>query len=313
MKDTAHNSNFDGLPVFQLTGGSPSERLACIDYIENGLRFAHLSVGVVSGDNCLRRDLFVMSSRYDLVLVDGETEFGLRRIYLDDNISHQKQDLYFPQTDSKNQERFCDSLLELLASISESVPVWACILIGGKSSRMGQPKHLIRTLSGGEESWLERTVEEVVPLVDGLVVSGQGELPKALRDTIRIPDVPGVAGPLTGLLSAMRWQPQVSWLVIACDMPFVTVDAAKWLLSEKNPGSWGRLPRIAGSSFCEPLFAWYDKRALQIIEAQLLDGNLRAGRIADHYKIDNPIIPENLAVAWKNVNTPEQLKAVKAN
>ena len=40
---------------------------------------------------------------------------------------------------------------------ADNGPVWGCVLIGGRSRRMGRPKHLIEA---GGCSWLERTVQE---------------------------------------------------------------------------------------------------------------------------------------------------------
>ena len=134
-------------------------------------------------------------------------------------------------------------------------------------------------------------------------------LPAKLSDIVRLTDIPGVVGPLTGILAASRWQPTVTWLLVACDMPHITPEAIHWLLSGRRAGCWGRVPRLEGSKHCEPLFAWYDFRAAQLFEEQLYQGNLRIGGAASHPKIDNPLIPESLSYGWKNINTPQQLKA----
>ncbi|MFT5701220.1 MAG: molybdopterin-guanine dinucleotide biosynthesis protein A [Desulforhopalus sp.] len=292
-------------PIFHLIGGTQTLRNEFIEKLQKELDSCYLDVGFVRNSLPQRFELFSLVRRFDLVIVDGTVAFALHKIHLDSSNHVGVDDLVWGEAEKGSMDTLIEAMLAKLEHIARQVPVWACILIGGRSSRMGQPKHLLKR---GEESWLEHTVRLVGPHVEGLVVSGRGELPKTLDDTQRIPDIPGVAGPLTGVLSAMRWQPCVSWLVIACDMPFISDDALNWLLSGRRPGCWGRLPRLADAEFCEPLLAWYDGRGAHLLEEQLLSGNLRIGKIASHLKIDNPIIPETLCSAWQNVNTPEQLQ-----
>ena len=297
-------------PIFQLCGGSEEQRADFLQKLQDGLDLFHLYVGVVRKSGAQRLKLFSLIQQYDLVIVTGPLDYPTHKIYLG-ALHHAHADDLVWRDENESIEEFLERLLEKLERIALQIPVWACILIGGRSSRMGQPKHLLKRSEGGSESWLERTVRLVQPCVDGLVLSGKGELPTALANIPRIPDIPGFSGPLTGVLSAMRWQPSMSWLVIACDMPFISETALNWLLEGRRPGCWGRLPRLADSDFCEPLFAWYDGRSAHLLEEQLLRGNLRVGKIASHLKIDNPIIPERLRSAWQNVNTPEQLQSVQ--
>lgn len=310
MKQFSEEDRMLQFPVFQLNEGTTVQRACCIETIEKDLRFRKLTTIVVRENKLLRHELCLLSRRFDVVIVDGEVDFTLHQIHIGAENSSLKGDALFWGDKDHGVELFCDSLLRKIDSIKQKVPVWACILIGGKSSRMGRPKHLLPGIDGSKESWLERTIGQIEPLVEQVVVSGKGELPESLTTLPRIPDIPGVAGPLTGVLSAMRWQPDVSWLVIACDMPFVSAEAAQWLISMVKPGRWGSLPRLKGSDFCEPLFAWYDGRAGHLLEEQLLTGNLRVGKIASHNKIDNPLIPDAFASSWQNVNTPEQLQSV---
>ena len=199
--------------------------------------------------------------------------------------------------------------LQALELSGGKTPVWGCILIGGRSSRMGQPKHLLTDDYG--KTWLEHTVGILKPIVDGIVISGAGTLPESLTGMPRLVDIPGVVGPLTGILAASRWLPSVSWLLVACDMPYISAEAVEWLLSHRRPSDWGCVPRMIGASHFEPLFALYDPRAAGLFESQVLSGDMRMSRVARHPKITNPVIPELLRYGWENVNTPEQLQQVK--
>ena len=84
-----------------------------------------------------------------------------------------------------------------------TTPLCAGILFGGRSRRMGQPKHLLRMRG---TTWLEHIVATVSPFVEQVVLLGGGEVPSSLRALPVLPDVPDRSGPLAGMLSAMRWR-----------------------------------------------------------------------------------------------------------
>lgn len=187
-------------------------------------------------------------------------------------------------------------------------PVWGCVLIGGRSSRMGRPKHLLEDQNG--ITWLERTVRLLRPFVADVVLSGKGEVPKSMNGLVRLSDVPDVAGPLSGILAAMRWRPAVSWLLVACDMPDISEDAVRWLLARRRPGVWGTVPRLREGGPVEPLLAHYDCRCLPFFEDLVRTGCLRISMVAAGAKVETPLVPERIRPSWRNVNTVEDLRAV---
>jgi len=300
------------LPVFELNGseGGIVERFA--ELLTPSLVRRNILSIVVRADNV--PDLLALHrlvKEYDLVFIDGETDFPLQKItLLPAGIENIADSLSCVVESKSSRLGFLAQLFTELRAISRRLPVWGCILIGGKSSRMGKPKHLIEDEYG--EIWLEQTVAVLNPLVDGIVISGAGDIPKSLSAIPQLADIPGVVGPLSGILAATRWQPRVSWLLVACDMPHISGKAVEWLLEGRYPGSWGLVPRITEDGYHEPLLAWYDMRAGELFEAQLLGGNMRVGQVADHPKIANPIIPVSLRYSWGNVNTPEQLKQLRS-
>ncbi len=191
------------------------------------------------------------------------------------------------------------------SSRQSEIPLRACLLIGGRSSRMGRPKHLIKGSNG--LTWIENTVSILKPFTKDIVLSGAGDVPDVLSSLTRIPDVPEVQGPLTGILAAMRWQPDSCWLLLACDMPNISPAAIEWLLSNRTPDSWGIVPRLEENSFLEPLLAVYEPQAREYLEELCQSGCFRISVAARRSKIVNPVIPENLRMAWSNINTPDEL------
>lgn len=192
-----------------------------------------------------------------------------------------------------------------LTTAQQKTPIMACLLIGGRSSRMGRPKHLIKGVNG--KTWVENTVDLLQPFTDTIVLSGQGGVPESLETLPRIADIPDVQGPLTGILAAMRWQPDSCWLLLACDMPNITSVALEWLLKTRSPASWGTVPRLKEDGFVEPLLALYESQAREYFEELCSSGILKISMVARRSKIATPVIPQELCGAWSNINTPDEL------
>ncbi|AGF78689.1 molybdopterin-guanine dinucleotide biosynthesis protein A [Desulfocapsa sulfexigens DSM 10523] len=192
-----------------------------------------------------------------------------------------------------------------LTGIQQEAPIRACLLIGGRSSRMGRPKHLITGVNG--RTWVENTVDLLQPFTSKIVLSGRGEVPESLAALTRIPDVPGVQGPLTGILAAMRWRPDSCWLLLACDMPNITTESLEWLIASRSPDSFGTVPRLQENGFVEPLLALYEPQAKDYFEELCSSGVLRISMVARRAKIATPVIPPSLCGAWSNINTPDEL------
>lgn len=242
----------------------------------------------------------------DIVIVESETKLpNLTSIVLGGGEKRLSGDSINVDGFENNPIQAAQRILEHAQQKLLSSPVWACILIGGKSSRMGQAKHLIKDPDG--LTWLEKMVRNVTPHVQGVALSGAGDIPSSLRSYVRLPDIPQVAGPLTGIIAAMRWQPEVSWLLLACDMPAVTSEALSWMLGKRHLGSWARVPAVNGKKGVEPLLACYERQSAAYFEQMRVANIRRISAIVNFDRIDVVQIPDSLQNAWCNVNTPDEL------
>lgn len=185
-----------------------------------------------------------------------------------------------------------------------SAPVWGCVLIGGRSRRMGVPKHLLQREG---RTWIERTVAMLRRRVERVVIAGSGSLPDSLVSVVRVDDVPDLAGPLAGILAAFRRYPQVSWLVVACDLPDMEEEALQWLLACRRPGVTAIMPELAGDGRIEPLLAYYDRSCRPLLEEMARLGQRRLSRLQESAGVITPQPPPSLRPSWRNVNTPEDL------
>lgn len=177
------------------------------------------------------------------------------------------------------------------------------VLVGGASRRMSTPKQL---LSHHGVPLAALAVEAMRPHVKQVVLAGSGPVPDELEDLHRLSDPPDVAGPLAGVLAAMRWAPESAWVVAACDMPRISREAVRWLIRQRRPGTWGVLPR-SGEGRIEPLLAVYEPHARFPLEEQASAGRWGLRHLAESPRIRCPMPPAELAGAWVNVNTPDEM------
>ena len=284
---------------------------------ENNLKEVHQllddfqKVGIYAGlDSTLS-----VGRPYDLILSLRDKEsFGIADICIS-TISMNNQHLLYRTETSK--QRISDFILirKALDEWQQKQPLWACVLIGGKSSRMGSPKHLI--MGASHKSWLEEKVDVLSPFVEGVVFSGAGEIPASLSEYVRVYDINGLVGPMAGIASIMQRYPQRSWIVCACDMPLVSETAVQWLIKQRRFAQKALIPMRDGAKkgrlgvFPEPLFACYESSCRENIEVLTQKGILRVSKIIEQRGVLCPVIPQEIQNAWANINTPEEVNKVK--
>ena len=183
-------------------------------------------------------------------------------------------------------------------------PVWGCVLIGGRSTRMGSPKHLLRHAG---LTWLELIVEQFRGQVERVVLAGQGEIPSSLVSLPVIPDAPGLMGPLAGVLAVFRQYSQCSWLVAACDLPRLEGEALSWLLGCRGPGVRAVLPDLMGDGQVEPLLAYYDCSCRDLLEEIAASGSYKLSGLVGRPGIITPQPSAHLLGSWRNMNRPEDI------
>lgn len=247
--------------------------------------------------------------RYDVVLVEGHKGTPLPKVWMEstdgapppDDVTGVRHVLPWAGDPGARADRLERIVREWLPGAWREPPVYAGILVGGGSTRMGNPKQLV---DWDGRPLTERTVEILGARAERVVFLGDGGVPAGCRDLPRIPDPPGLAGPLAGILGAMRWGPGATWIVAACDQPLVDVAALEWLLDHRAPGTWAVLP--AGEHGPEPLLALYDARARGILEGMAAAGRLAPRDLAGHPRVAVPELPAERRDAWRGFNTPAE-------
>ena len=192
-------------------------------------------------------------------------------------------------------------------------PVWGGVLIGGGARRMGAPKHLLRHRGA---TLAELAVAALAAHTEGVVLLGGGAVPDSLGGLPRLADAAldrAPAGPLAGMLAALRSKPEAAWLFAPCDLPEIASAAVAWLLSERRPGRWAVLPRVAADAPVEPLFALYEPPAHRLLEdlARSPPSGRAPRRLAAHPRVAVVTVPPDLARCWAGANTFAELAALR--
>jgi len=251
--------------------------------------------------------------RNDVVLVEGHKETPLPKIWV-----HGPGSLPPPSSVSEiclelawDEERVPKAtgwIMECVRTAWRERRIYGAVLVGGASRRMGRPKQLV--VHGGV-TLLERAVGALEGPVERTVLAGSGPVPGPLESLPQILDPPGLAGPLAGLLSVMRWATDATWVVAACDMPRVNPEAVAWLIGQRRPGIWAVMPRLR-NGVIEPLLAVYEPQARPLLEAQATRGQWGPRHLAANDRVICPTPPAEIIAAWENVNTPEEMASGSA-
>jgi molybdopterin-guanine dinucleotide biosynthesis protein A len=195
----------------------------------------------------------------------------------------------------------------------------AAILAGGRGRRMGGVDK--GALQIGRRSIIAGQIELLRQLTPHLVIvtrdrSAYPDLGASIvaDETPVVADETPGAGPLGGIATALAWSEQPYTLIVACDMPFLSLAFLQHLMTRVR-GVDVAVPRSEDGY--HPLCAAYARTLLPAVRARVKDGRLdvvglvREARVAE-------IGPDELAafdpdrVLLSNVNTPQDLHAACA-
>ncbi len=137
--------------------------------------------------------------------------------------------------------------------------ITGCILAGGKSSRYGTDKALIRI---GEQTLIEKTAHELSSVFSRmLIVSNSTETCEFLNFPV-YPDIIRNIGPLGGIHSALTHAETDKVFLISCDLPYMTADFIHFIAVHHSESPI-ILPVTNG--IIQPLCGLYSKSCLPVI------------------------------------------------
>ena len=182
-------------------------------------------------------------------------------------------------------------------------PIYGLILAGGASKRMQRDK---AALEYQGKTQLARAFELASRHVGKVFVSlraGQASDPTRAQWPM-IVDLGDGEGPIVGIRSALATHPEVAWLVLACDLPFLSDTAIEELLRRRDPSALATAYKSTHDGLPEPLCAIWEPAAARVLaDYQAAGGHCPRKFLIRHgaHLID---LPDPRAL--DNVNTPEE-------
>lgn len=187
--------------------------------------------------------------------------------------------------------------------------VTGIILSGGKSSRMGTEKGLVKHKG---KALIEYSIEALLPICDQLVISSN----KDCYDYLNLPviaDELKECGPIGGIYSCMHSVKSDIYLVLSCDVPNVLSELFKDLLNEI--GEENLICPIDGNGRRQPLIAAYSSSCFPIIESELIKGNFKMMKLIDLLNPRLFSITDELSYytskLLSNVNSPIDIRSLE--
>ena len=202
----------------------------------------------------------------------------------------------------------------------EQAPITAVVVAGGRSTRMGHDKRLLRLWGPEGPTLLEHTVRLMARhCAEVVVVLNDPEQWEGLAARL-VPDAYPGSGPLGGIYTGMQAASHSYSFAVAGDMPLLSGRLIGWMIRE--PRDYDVLvPRVGPAKArnrlgVESLHAIYSRACQEPMRRQLEAGNPQVIGFYGAVRV-RMIEPETLAElepgghAFRNVNTPDELEEVR--
>ena len=186
-----------------------------------------------------------------------------------------------------------------------SPSLFGLVLAGGASTRMRTDKAALQYHGQPQLQWAFELVSKFC------AASFVSVRPDQRTDAARAghPQIvdrqPGI-GPIAGISAALLEQPKAAWLVLACDLPFLTERTLEHLIAHRDSSKIATAYRSAHDGLPEPLCAIWEPAAREPVLAYIASGK----QCPRKFLIDSDTklldLPERQAL--DNVNTVEEFE-----
>lgn len=191
-----------------------------------------------------------------------------------------------------------------MASPTTALEVFAGVLVGGRGRRLGGVDKSQLRLGG--QTLLERTLGVVQAVTTTVVLSGRSDPTSGSFQCV--PDLRPGAGPLAGLEALLVEAPAPWCWLVACDMPYLSVDLFKRLNAAR-----AELPEVdcvvpQTDHGWHPTCALYHRRVLADVQQRLDQGRLAMRGLVAGVRRCLVAVESPLSDALTNINRVEDLK-----
>jgi molybdopterin-guanine dinucleotide biosynthesis protein A len=188
-------------------------------------------------------------------------------------------------------------------------PLYGLVLAGGASKRMNRDK---ATLEYRGRPQLECAYELLAGYCERTFVSVRLD---QVRDPLRarfpqVVDTLHDVGPMAGIAAAQEAHPRAAWLVLACDLPFVSPSAIERLIAARS-GVTPVAYRSSHDGLPEPLCAIYEPGTRPAVLDAIADGKFCPRKLL--LRLEAPLLELPDRSALDNVNTPDEFTAARSS
>jgi molybdopterin-guanine dinucleotide biosynthesis protein A len=187
--------------------------------------------------------------------------------------------------------------------------LFGLVLAGGASTRMRTDKAALQYHGQPQLRW---AFELAMKVCSASFVSVR---PDQRDDATRasFPQIvdrqPGI-GPIAGISAALVEHPKAAWLVLACDLPFLTESTLQHLSARRDPRKIATAYRSAHDGLPEPLCAIWEPAAREPLFAYMATGKQCPRKFLINSDTALLDLPEQQAL--DNVNTVEEFDSATA-
>lgn len=192
------------------------------------------------------------------------------------------------------------ALSALISSHFTPARINGLVLAGGKSSRMGMDKATIH-YHGAEQQVHMATIME--PICNNVYISKRTHSLTHLPYPVIVDSFMDL-GPFGAILSAFRSDPNVGWLITACDQPLLQSDHLQVLLDQRDPTKVATCFYNPDTDFPEPLITIWEPKAYPRLLEFLALGYSCPRKVLINSDIKLIKMDDNSFM--KNVNTPQE-------
>ncbi len=180
------------------------------------------------------------------------------------------------------------------------------ILSGGKSTRMGKDKGLIK-LNG--KPMIQHVIDHIDPICDQILISANDKTYEDFGYPVYYDEINDI-GPAGGIISSLKHSSNKKNIVISCDLPFASTKFIRTLL--ELSGDYAITLPMSRQHY-QPLCAVYSKEVYPVFMEYISKGIYSLKSIIKEFRIriikQEDIEGFDLSRELRNINYPDDLSS----
>jgi len=179
------------------------------------------------------------------------------------------------------------------------------ILSGGKSTRMGSDKNLLRY---NKVSFTQNIINSLKPYVDEILIISNNNEHDVFNEK-RICDEIKDFGPVAGIYTGLKASKSDYNIVLSCDVPKVDAEVFEKLILNKNNNH-----EVIQFKYLEqttPLIALYHKKGINIFNLAIKNKIQKLRFVIKQLNVKTIEVDKRIGEKLANINTPKDLKKYK--